>query len=203
MKAVYKDQNITLYNMRMMQFDPGHDLPTLIDNLAKSPQSIDIQDRTLIARTVALLTARKDFPTTVLIGASELSLLTPLLIYLFGNASPKRRLLSLPTSKDVADNVLVADLLAQLQPDDVEDDVQALVSKAGKRSDFLIAVMPSSSKDDVRSVIDLLTTGRPGILLVKNYGHITQSGHHEYCRDRGLRVVQLPDGSGELFNLAF
>ncbi len=202
MKAVYKDQNITLFNMRMMQFDPGHDMPTLIQNLAKSPQLLDIQDRTLIARTVALLTARKDFPTTVLIGASELTVLTPLLVYLFGNASPKLKLLSLPTSAGVAESGLVADLLVQLKADNVADDIQTLVERASGRSDFLIAVLPSSSKDGVRSVIDQLTTGRPGVLLVKNYGHISQSGHHEYCRDRGLRMVQLPDGSGELCSLA-
>ena len=202
MKAVYKDQNITLFNMRMMQFDPGHDMPTLIQNLAKSPQLLDIQDRTLIARTVALLTARKDFPTTVLIGASELTVLTPLLVYLFGNASPKLKLLSLPTSAGAAENGLVADLLVQLKADNVADDIQTLVERASGRSDFLIAVLPSSSKDGVRSVIDQLTTGRPGVLLVKNYGHISQSGHHEYCRDRGLRMVQLPDGSGELCSLA-
>ena len=109
----------------------------------------------------------------------------------------------MPTASGVADNGLAADLLVQLTADNVADDMQTLVERARGRSDFLIAVMPSSSKDDVRSVIDLLTTGRPGILLVKNYGHITQSGHHEYCRDRGFRMVQLPDGSGELFNLAF
>lgn len=203
MKAVYKDQNITLFNMRMMQFDPSHDMPTLIQNLAKDPNLLDIQDRTLIARTVALLTARKDFPTTVLVGASELTVLTAILVYLFGNESPKRQLLSLPTRAGVAENDLVADLLVQLKAANVADDTQTLVERASGRSDFLIAVLPSSSKDDVRSVIDLLATGRPGILLVKNYGHISQSGHHEYCRDRGLRIVQLPDGSGELCNLAF
>ena len=80
MKAVYKDQNITLFNMRMAQFDPSHDMPTLIQNLAKSPSLLDIQDRTLIARTVALLMARKDLPTTVLIGASELTVLTAMLV---------------------------------------------------------------------------------------------------------------------------
>ena len=202
MKAVYKDQNITLFNMRMMQFDPGHDMPTLIENFAKSPNLLDIQDRTLISRVVALLTARKDLPTTVLIGTSELTVLTPLLVYLFGNESPKRKLLSLPTSAGVADNGLVADLLVQLKADNVANDIQTLVERASGRSDFLIAVLPSSSKDDVRSVIDLLTTGRPGVLLIKNYGHISQSSHHEYCRDRGLRMVQLPDGSGELCNLA-
>jgi hypothetical protein len=203
MKAVYKDQNITLFNMRMAQFDPSHDMPTLIQNLAKSPSLLDIQDRTLIARTIALLMARKDLPTTVLIGASELTVLTAMLVYLFGNASPKRRLLSVPTASGVADNGLAADLLVQLTSDNVADDMQTLVERASGRSDFLIAVMPSSSKDDVRSVIDLLTADRSGVLLVKNYGHISQSSHHEYCRDRGLRMVQLPDGSGELFNLAF
>jgi hypothetical protein len=147
--------------------------------------------------------ARKDLPTTVLIGASELTVLTAMLVYLFGNASPKCRLLSVPTASGVADNGLAADLLVQLTADNVAEDLQILVERASGRSDFLIAVMPSASKDDVRSVIDLLTTGRPGVLLVKNYGHISQSSHHEYCRDRGLRMVQLPDGSGELFNLAF
>lgn len=202
MKAVYKDQNITLYNMRMMHFDPGHDMPTLIENMAKSPHLLDIQDRTLISRIIALVMARKDFPTTVLIGSSELTVLAPMLVYLFGNESKKRQLLSLPTN-GVASNTLTADLLPQLRPENTADNLQALVARAAERSDFLIAVLNSAVKDDVRSVIDLLTTGRPGVLLVKNYGYLSQSGHHEYCRDRGLRMVQLPDGSGELWNLAF
>jgi hypothetical protein len=203
MKAVYNDPNITLRNMRMMHFDPGHDIPTLIDNLAKRPKMLDLQDRTLIARIIALTTARKDLPTTVMIGISDLTVLSPMLVYFLGNQTKQRTVFTLTPTEGVADNTLARDLLNQLRPTDTVDDLSGLVAKAAGKKDFLIALMPMSAKDEVRSVIDMLTAGRPGILLIKDYGLLGQTSHHEYCRDRGLRIVQLPDGSGELCNLAF
>ena len=203
MKHVYKDQNITLRNMRMIHFDPGHDLPTLIENFAKAPKLIDLQDRTLMARVIGLLTARKDKPTTILMGVKELGVLTAVLVHLFGNHSAgKKTLLSLPPQPSVSDQLMVTDLLVQLTQENIAESVPELVARAGKTSDFLIALLSISDKDEVRSVMDMLAAGRPGVLLMKGYGMLAVSSHHEYCRDRGLRIVQQADGSAELFNLA-
>ncbi len=203
MKSVYKDPNITLRNLRMIQFDPSHDVPSLIEILAKQPNLIDIQDRTLISRVIGITAARKDRPTTIVVGVKELTLLSCLLLFLYGNESRHRLLLSLPVQPSVSENAVVADLMEQLRPDNVANDLPSLISAAVARKDFLIALLPSGEKDNVRTVIDALTDGQAGVLLVKNYGLLDQGGHHEYCRERGLRIVQQTDGSAELWNLNF
>jgi len=203
MKSVYEDKYLTLRDMRMIQFDPSHDVPSLISVLAKNPQMLDIQDRTLISRILGLGTARKQAPTTFLIGVSKLTVLTCLLLYLYGNQSKKRRILTIAPEAGVASHAMVDDLIAQLRPEDRADDLKSLIRKASDGQDFLIALMPATEKDDIRSVIDLLTSGRPGVMFIKDYGMLAQTGHLEYCRERGLRIVQLTDGSAELWNLNF
>jgi hypothetical protein len=201
MKSVYEDKYLTLRDMRMIQFDPSHDVPSLISVLAKNPQMLDIQDRTLISRILGLATARKQAPTTFLIGVGKLTVLTCLLLYLYGNQSKKKNILTIAPEAGVALHAMVDDLITQLRPEDRADDLKSLIRKASDGQDFLIALMPATEKDDIRSVIDLLTTGRPGVMFIKDYGMLAQTGHLEYCRERGLRIVQLTDGSAELWNL--
>lgn len=203
MKNVYEDNNITLRNMRMIQFDPGHDVPALIELLANRPNMLDIQDRTLISRAIAFVNARKESSTSVIVGMSNLTVLTAMLLFMFGKPDKKRRIRSLPLDSGVADTPLTNDLLALLSEQNVCPDLSSLIAASQGEKDFLIALLPSSKADDIRTVIDLLIAGRPGVLLIKDYGMLAQTGHLEYCRERGLRIVQLTDGSAELWNLNF
>lgn len=201
MKSVYEDNNITLRNMRMIQFDPGHDVPSLIELLARRPNMLDIQDRTLISRIVAILTARKECPTTVLIGVPSLTVLTAMLVFMFGKTDKKKRIRSLPVDEGVADTVLTSDLMGLFEDGNILPDLSSLIATTAGEKDFLISLLPSSKADDIRTVIDLMASSRPGVLLIKDYGMLAQAGHLEYCRDRGLRIAQLTDGSAELWNL--
>ena len=129
MKSVYEDKYLTLRNMRMIQFDPSHDVPTLISVLAKNPELLDIQDRTLMSRILGLATARKQAPTTFMIGISKLTVLTCLLLYLHGNQSKKKHILTIAPEAGVSSHAMVDDLITQLRPEDRADDLKSLIKK--------------------------------------------------------------------------
>jgi len=50
-------------------------------------------------------------------------------------------------------------------------------------------------------VIDHFSKGNTGILFVLDYARHPADSHYQLVRELGLRMVEMPDGSGELMCL--
>ena len=54
-----------------------------------------------------------------------------------------------------------------------------------------------TSINPARECIDAFSTGKEGLLLIHNYAIEKSPSHHLYAVERGLRILENPDGSGE------
>ena len=72
-----------------------------------------------------------------------------------------------------------------------------IISNALKKDSLLIAIINAASINPARECIDAFSTGKEGLLLVHNYSIEQSPSHHLYAVERGLRILENPDGSGE------
>ena len=70
-----------------------------------------------------------------------------------------------------------------------------------KEEGFLILLLSVKAVNEAREFIDALSTNKSGLLLIHNYSLNSSPSHHLYAAERGLRVLELPDGSGECYSL--
>ena len=70
-----------------------------------------------------------------------------------------------------------------------------IVRNALKNEGFFIVVVSSHSVNEARECIDAFSMGKEGVLFIHNYAHEKSPSHHLYAVERGLRIIELPDGS--------
>ncbi len=196
----YQDSRISLNDILLMQFEQGRELPALLASVARKPGSLTIQDRTLMLRMIGALAGRRGEPTTLAVGIESFAVMAPIIMFIFGNQRKCPAMFFDPTPYCL-DSPMTKDLIGLLKPENLISGARELLQRCAKGKDFLIVTLDQSDKNEIRSVIDMFTDGRKGLLLVKDYGHVEAASHYEYARERGFRLLELPDGSGELISL--
>jgi hypothetical protein len=88
-----------------------------------------------------------------------------------------------------------------MPPNSEVSDVSDLMRAGLRTKGFLIAVLHEKQSTQIRQVIDHFSQGNSGFLFVIDYSRHSASSHYQPVRELGLRLVELPDGSGELMCL--
>jgi hypothetical protein len=200
MTTSYKDSNIQLTNILLTQFEQGREVPALIDWLAMKPGALKIQERMIMSKVVAARGARRDEPTTVAVGVSSLSFLATLVAFIFGQ-SEKQPIITTDPTPWCRDADINREINKKIPAKNVVGSARELVQQCAKGKDFLIIVLNHDNHDEIRAVIDMFDAGRKGMLLVQDYGFATAVSQYEYGRERGFRLLEMTDGSGELIRL--
>jgi hypothetical protein len=82
--------------------------------------------------------------------------------------------------------------------DSIVDSAREIVQRCTGGRDFLIIALEEKDHNEIRAVIDMFNNGRKGLLLVRDYAMLHAASHYEYGRERGFRVLEMVDGSGEM-----
>ena len=200
MTTSYKDSNIQLKNILLTQFEQGREVPALIDWLAIKPGALKIQERMLMSKVVAARGARRDEPTTVAIGVESLAFLSTIMAFIFG-VNDKQKLITTDPEAWCRDTDICREINKKIGAQNLITSARELVQRCAQDKDFLIIVLNHNDRDEIRAVIDMFDAGRKGLLLVQDYGFETAASQYEYGRERGFRLLEIVDGSGEMVNI--
>lgn len=200
MQLSYSDSRIKLSNVLLMQFDQGREIPALLHAVCKNPNTLGIQERTMMIRMLGALAGRRSQPTTLAIGVQSLAVLSVIHAFLNGVESPTQ-LLTLEPSDNLQTSVMVEELRQQLKPSNCVTSSFELVQRCKMNDDFLIICLMADATQEINLVIEMFANGRKGILFIANYGYPEYPSHYETVRSQGMRILELPDGSGELMSL--
>lgn len=201
MTTSYKDSHIQLSNVLLMQFEQGREVPALIDWLAIRPGSLTMQDRMLMSRVVAARASRRNEPATVAIGVERLSVLATMMAFMFGTNAKQPIWTTDPTPR-CRDADICRELNRMIPEENLVESARELVQRCAKGKDFLIILLSQEDHNEIRAVIDMFDAGRKGLLLIRDYGLTHAASQYEYGRERGFRLLETPEGSGELIAFA-
>ena len=194
----YNDKNLSIENIALTQFEMAREIPAAIDLFAKKPQTLDMQARMLILKVNAALHNLKTKDNfTLAIGVDFLSFLNPMIAFLHGDKKDRLETLSLPPQEYLKETKLQKELNLFIDKTNIFSSDVEIVSNALKKNSFLIAIVNATSINPARECIDAFSTGKKGCLLVHNYAIEKSPSHHLYAVERGLRILENPDGSGE------
>ena len=200
--SAYNDKNISLQNIALTQFEMAREIPAAIDLFSAKPQNLDIQTRMIILKVnAAMYNFKSKNKVTLVVGLDFLSFLNPMMMFLHGNRSINLEIFSFaldPYSKKTKVNESIEILT---QKNSIFSSDTEMVASALKKDTFLIAVLGSASINPAREVIDAFSFGKEGLLLIHNYAVEKSPSHHLYAVERGLRLLENPDGSGECYSL--
>ncbi|MFN5447409.1 MAG: hypothetical protein ACK5AJ_12235 [bacterium] len=200
MKSTYKDSHIQLKDILLTQFEQGREVPALIELLSVRPGGLTIQDRMLMSRIVAAKASRKNEPTTVAIGIEALALMGPILTFMFGTKA-KQPLLCFQPRPKCRESEIARELNDMIKDDSIVTSARDIVQRCTGGKDFLIIALEEKDHNEIRAVIDMFNNGRKGLLLIRDYAMVHAASHYEYGRERGFRLLEMVDGSGELVSI--
>ena len=196
--STYNDKNLKLNNIALTQFEMAREIPAAIDLLAKKPQTLDMQARMLILKVnAALHNLKSKNKITLAIGVDFLSFLNPMIAFLHGDKKDRLETLSLAPNEYLKETKLQKELMSLIDKTNIYSSDTEIVSSALKRNSLLIAVINATSINPARECIDAFSTGKEGLLFIHNYAIEQSPSHHLYAVERGLRILENPDGSGE------
>lgn len=196
----YDDGFITLKGHPLFYFDAGREMPAWVDLLCTEPLKVSLQDRSLLARLIALVSNRKaSTPLTIGLASHELYFVAPMLWATFGTKLPLKAGVSLPYAERIRQNPLTEEI-AQSCPFQVAssaDDVVNLTLASAKGPCILL--LDARAENLCRKVMDHAIGHGQCHLLIRDYCKGGHTNHYVYGRDRGMRALENADGSGEFF----
>ena len=199
--GTYKDPHIQLKDTLLLQYEVGREIPALIQLLAENPNDYDIQWRTVMTRVVGAIAGRRKGKVCLLIGEEHMSVLALIANFIFRKTRPELSIYAASIKHKIIDSPLSHDVIAGMDKDSEVTDLGELMRVAFKTKAFLIAVLQEKQYTQIRQVIDYFGKGNSGILFVLDYARYTADSHYQPVRELGLRMIELPDGSGELMCL--
>ena len=200
--STYSDKNLKLNNIALTQFEMAREIPAAIDLFAKQPQTLDMQARMLILKVnAALHNLKSKNKITLAIGVDFLSFLNPMIAFLHGDKKDRLETLSLAPDEYLKETKFQIEFNLLIDRTNIYSSDTEIMSSALKKNSLLIAVVNATSINPARECIDAFSTGKEGVLLVHNYAIEQSPSHHLYAAERGLRILENPDGSGECFCL--
>ena len=196
--SVYNDKHISLKDIALTQFELAREIPAALELIANKPQNLDIQSRTLIIRINAALHNIKSIEkVTIAVGIDFLAFLNPMLNFLHGTKGKNLDILSFDPTSVTKQNKITAGLSPFIKKENIYSSDAEMVSSAIKQKSFLIALLGPQSLNPAKECIDAFSMGKQGLLLIHNYAIEKSPSHHLYAVERGLRIIEQPDGSGE------
>ena len=200
--SVYNDKNLKLNNIALTQFEMAREIPAALDLFAKNPQSLDMQTRMLVLKVnAAIHNLKSKNKLTLAIGIDFLSFLNPMIAFLHGDKKDRLETLSLSAQEHLKETKLQKELDLLIDKANIFSSDVEVISNAIKKDSLLIAILNATSINPARECIDAFSTGKEGILLIHNYAIEQSPSHHLYAVERGLRILENPDGSGECYSL--
>lgn len=194
----YSDKFIELKNTYLLQYELGREVPALIQLLSESDKAFDLQWRTVMTRIVGLIAGRRKGKATLLLGDERLAVMALIAHFIFHKSKPDLTIHTASLWHNIQKTALTEDVVAQLPHDCEIADLSELMRAGLKTKGFLIAVFHEKQSTPIRQVIDHFSKGNPGVLLVIDYARHPAESYYQHVRELGLRMVELPDGSGEL-----
>ena len=198
--SVYNDKNISLKDIALTQFELAREIPAALELIANKPQNLDIQTRMLIIRINAALHNFKSMEKiTIAIGIDFLAFLNPMLNFLHGAKRKNLDVFSFDPASVTKQNKITTELSSFIKKENIFSSDAKMISSAIKQKSFLIALLGPQSLNPARECLDAFSMGKQGLLLIHNYAIEKSPSHHLYAVERGLRIIEQPDGSGECF----
>ena len=198
--SVYNDKHISLKDLALTQFELAREIPAALELIASKPQNLDIQTRMLIIRINAALNNLKSMEKiTIAIGIDFLAFLNPMINFLHGTKRKNLDVFSFDPVPVTKQNKITADLSPCIKKENIYSSDAKMISSAIKQKSFLIALLGSQSLNPAKECLDAFSMGKQGLLLIHNYAIEKAPSHHLYAVERGLRIIEQPDGSGECF----
>ena len=198
----YSDKNLKLDNIALTQFEMAREIPAALDLFAKNPQSLDMQTRMLILKVnAAIHNLKSKNKLTLAVGIDFLSFLNPMIAFLHGDKKDRLEILSLSPQEYLKETKLQKELDLLINKANIFSSDIEVISNAIKKDSLLIAILNATSVNPARECIDAFSTGKEGLLLIHNYAIEQSPSHHLYAVERGLRILENPDGSGECYSL--
>lgn len=200
--STYNDKNLKLNNIALTQFEMAREIPAALDLFAKNPQSLDMQTRMLVLKVnAAIHNLKSKNKLTLAVGVDFLSFLNPMIAFLHGDKKDRLETLSLSPQEHLKENKLQKELDLLIDKANIFSSDIEVISNAIKKDSLLIAILNATSVNPARECIDAFSTGKEGLLLIHNYAIEQSPSHHLYAVERGLRILENPDGSGECYSL--
>ena len=200
--SVYNDKNLKLNNIALTQFEMAREIPAALDLFAKNPQSLDMQTRMLVLKVnAAIHNLKSKNKLTLAVGIDFLSFLNPMIAFLHGDKKDRLETLSLSAQEHLKETKLQKELDLLIDKANIFSSDVEVISNAIKKDSLLIAIVNATSINPARECIDAFSTGKEGLLLIHNYAIEQSPSHHLYAVERGLRILENPDGSGECYSL--
>jgi len=197
----YTDANISLKGITLTQFELAREVPAAIDLFAETPQNLGIQTRTLLLKLNAALTNFKLQKITLGVGIEQFSFFSPLLTYLHGDKIEKFKIFSHHPANTLRKTIVPNEVMEKIDANTFLTSERDISHAVLKEEGFLILLLSVKAVNEAREFIDALSTNKSGLLLIHNYSLNSSPSHHLYAAERGLRVLELPDGSGECYSL--
>lgn len=194
----YDDGFITLKGHPLFYFDAGREMPAWVDLLCTEPLKVSLQDRSLLARLIALVSNRKaSTPLTIGLASHELYFVAPMLWATFGTKLPLKAGVSLPYAERIRQNPLTEEITQScpFQVASSADDVVNLTLASAKGPCILL--LDARAENLCRKVMDHAIGHGQCHLLIRDYCKGGHTNHYVYGRDRGMRALENADGSGE------
>ena len=196
--STYNDKNLKLNDIALTQFEMAREIPAAIDLFASKPQTLDMQARMLILKVnAALHNLKSKNKITLAIGVDFLSFLNPMIAFLHGDKKDRLETLSLAPDEHLKETKFQQELSLLIDKANIYASDTEIISSAIKKNSLLVAVVNATSINPARECIDAFSTGKEGLLLIHNYAIEQSPSHHLYAVERGLRILENPDGSGE------
>ncbi len=145
--------------------------------------------------------ARGKQDTTLAIGVSSISLYSLICTYLFGANADPLKILTLDPTVQMNESKFAKDLYKMISKQSLMTNLHDLLDKCSVSNDFLIICLPAEAKQEISMAIEMFENGRKGVLFIANYGYPESPSFYETVRNKGMRIIELPDGSGELMSL--
>lgn len=199
--GTYKDKYIQLKDTFLQQYELGREVPALLQLLAQDSKEYDIQWRTIMTRVVGAIAGRRKGKVCLLIGEDRLSVLALIAHFIFSKARPDLSIFASSFRQNINESAVCQDVIDAMPKNNEMSDLGALMRAGFKTKCFLIAVLHEKQSTQIRQVLDHFGQGNTGILFVLDYARYSASSQYQPARDMGLRMVELPDGSGELMCL--
>ena len=198
MTTHYDDGFITLKGHPLFHFDVGREMPAWLDLLSPEPLKVSLQDRSILARILALVSNRKgDTPLNIGLASDDLFFAAPMLWAVFGSRLKLATAVSMPFADRIAKNPFSDEVAGTcpFQTSSSADDVvnQTLVNIKGPG----VFLVDAKAENLCRKVIDHALNYGQCHLLIRDYCKGGHANHYVYARDRGMRVLENADGSGE------
>ena len=199
--STYNDAFISLKNIALTQFEGARDVPASIDLIVKESNKLDIQARTILIKMHAALTNFRIAKIAVAVGPKEYSVFNTILSFLHGDIKDRLVFFGPNPTDEQVDTPITREIMKDFSPANFATSETEVCRLLLEQDTFLIGVFSAGAVNDARNILDAFSHGRSGVLFVANYSRLNSPSHHLYAAERNLRIIELPDGSGECYSI--